>query len=140
MPWGTGPWGITPWGIAGPIFAPTLIGVSPGIVSRLGGDVVTIVGTNFSDPIVIEILLAGDVVGTCYVFDVEFDLDSTRIHAGTPALDDGVYDMQVTTTAGPSAVLIGALEYRLFAEQMKAQRVNIGFAAPWAVGSRLLSR
>jgi hypothetical protein len=101
--------------------------------------VVRLLGTNFNDPMIIDVLQSGVVVGNAFYFDAEFDLESNLCFVGMPALDDGFYDMQVTTPGGTSPLLVNAVEYRLFAEEMKVQRVRIGFSSPWAAGGRLLS-
>lgn len=152
MSWGTGPWGTGAWGTGSAAPVPTLIGVSPGVVARRGGDVITVLGTGFRRPITIEVLQGGLVVGTCYAFEADilndekvggnlnlFALTRTRVYAGTPALEDGVYDLRVTTDGGSSGILVGALTYELFAEEVKVQRVRQGFMAKWRAGRRLLS-
>jgi len=108
-----------------------------GIVDVLGGDVITIGGSNFYDPVLVEVLFGGLPVGTCYVFDPRYDVSRSRIYCGTPALAQGTYDLQVTTGAG-SAIFVGALNYEPIADQMKVERVRVGFASPWTSGRRLL--
>lgn len=151
MSWGTGAWGGTPWGIGATAPIPTVISVSPGIVARRGGAVISLLGTGFSKPALIEVLSGLTVVGTCYAFEADdlndgktdgdlglFALRSNRIFAGTPALADGVYDLRLTTPGG-SSTLVGALTYQLFAEEAKAQKVRQKLASKWKVGRRLLT-
>jgi hypothetical protein len=148
--WGDGgSWGSgSPWGTGAALPPPTLISVAsplaistglPAIVERRGGTVCRVLGTNFFDPLTIEILRAAVVVGTGYLFDAEFDLNRTRAFVGMPALADGFYDLRVTTEGGDSNVLTDALEYRLVSEQVKIHRVRIGYSAPWITGPRLLT-
>jgi hypothetical protein len=140
MTWGSGKWGeSTPWGTGLTLPPPVLSAISPAIVARRGGDVIKVVGENFFDPITIEVLKGLAVVGTCYVFDAELDLERNRVFTGTPALADGFYSLRVTTDGGESNILVNVLEYRLFSEEVKTHRVRIGFAAPWVTGPRLLT-
>jgi hypothetical protein len=108
-------------------------------VERRGGTVIKVLGENFFDPMIVEVLRAGLVVGTGYIFDPEFDLERNRAFVGMPALADGFYDLRVTTDGGTSGVLVDALEYRLFSEQTKIHRVRVGLAAPWVTGPRILT-
>jgi hypothetical protein len=106
-----------------------------------GGTVIGIVGTDFFAPVTIDVLIGGGPfvsVGRCFVWDYEFDLKNNRIFAGTPALAAGLYHLQVTTDGGPSAVLLNALEYVPFAEEMKVQRARRSFAPVWKTGPRVL--
>jgi len=140
--WGTGAYGLTSWGIGTTTPVPVLIGITPGLVARRGGDVIQLFGTGFTDPALVEVL-SGPVVpytleGTCYVFDPEFDVKRNVIWAGTPALDDGVYHLRVTTDGGPSAVLVNALTYELFSEEVKALKVRQGLNWKWRAGRRML--
>lgn len=137
MTWGYSPWGIGPWGGAPPVVDLVSTPWGAGIVDVLGGDVITIGGSGFYDPVTIEVLLMGTVVGTCFVFDARYDVSKSRIYCGTPALDAGTYDVQVTTGAG-SSLLAGALVYEPIAQQGKVERVRLGFASPWATGRRML--
>lgn len=153
MTWGTGSWGAgSPWGIGASAPPPTIIAVSSveptapltggQVVARRGGDVIKIVGSNFVNPITIEVLNAGlEVVGTCYPFDDLglFALKPNTVFCGTPALPDGLYSLRVTTVGGSSTVLEDALQYELFAEEMKTQRVRVGLMRKWKAGRRLLS-
>jgi len=151
MPWGLVWGGAAPWGIASSVAAPTLIGASPSLVARRGGDVIAIIGTGFVKYVLIEVLQAAQVVGTCYAFDADvlndkddgdlnlFSLAPTRIYAGTPALPDGVYDLRVTNDGGPSAVLASALTYELFSDEVKVHRVRQGLSRKWKAGRHLLT-
>ena len=153
MSWGTGEWGKTAWGtgVAAPV--PTLISASPGLVARRGGDVITVLGTGFQKPILIEVMQDLQVVATCYAFEADvlndpfagegdiglFSLTSTRVFAHTPALEDGVYDLRVTTDGGPSTILVGALTYELFAEEAKTLKVRQKLSKAWKKARNLLS-
>ena len=140
MSWGKGAWGTpSAWGTGVELPPPSLLGVSPALVERRGGGVVRITGENFVDPMTIEVLKGPVVVGTAYYFDAEFDLERNRVFAGMPALADGFYSLRVTTAGGDSNVLVDAVEYRLFSEQVKVHRVRIGFDTTWKTGPRLLT-
>lgn len=153
MSWGTGAWGTSEWGGVGTVVpvAPTLLAVSaevpPGVASnvvdQLGGTILTIVGTNFTDPITIEVMsgpiATPTIVGECYLFDAEFDLTPSRLLCGSPALEDGTYHLRVTT-AGGVAELEDAIEARLWANELKTVSVRSKFAQPWATGERFMAR
>lgn len=156
--WGVGDWGGidgNPWGGVGGSgigLVPTItavsspLGLSPNggqLLDVLGGDVLTILGTSFEDPLLIE-LLSGPgggpyvVAGVCYTFDPRYDLTTSRVYAGTPALSAGKYHLRLTNNVGASLVLQDAVDYQPFAEEMKVNRVRAGFARQWASGRRLL--
>lgn len=138
MTWGTGPWGLGPWGGAAPVIDLVSTPWGSGIVDVLGGDVITIGGSNFYDPMLVEVLDGlGNVVGTCYIFDPKYDVFKSRIYCGTPALPKGTYDLRVTSNSG-SNTLVGALVYEPIADQLKIERTRSGFAQPWVTGRRLL--
>lgn len=112
---------------------------------------ISILGTGFSKPVLIELLSGLTVVATCYAYEADelndgktdgdlglFALQSNRIFAATPALDDGTYDLRVTTPGG-SDTLVNALTYQLFAEEAKVQKVRQKLSAKWKVGRRLLT-
>jgi hypothetical protein len=140
MTWGTGKWGETsPWGTGVALPPPVLAAASPTIVERRGGTVIKLLGENFFDPMTVDILQSSVVVANGYIFDPEFDLERNRAFVAMPALPDGFYDIQVTTDGGTSGVLVNAVEYRLHSEEVKVQRVRIGFAQPWVTGPRLLT-
>lgn len=154
MSWGSsGEWGFTPWGTGAAAPTPTLIGVSPGLVARRGGDVIRVLGTGFIKPALIEVLDGAVVVGTCYAFEADelndpkgddgdlglFALTRTRIFAHTPALEDGTYDLRITTPGGTSGVLVGALTYELFAEEAKVLKVRQKHSRKWKTQRRLLT-
>lgn len=153
MSWGTGVWGTSGWGSGVSAPVPTIISVSPGVVSRHGGDVITVLGTGFTKPILIEVLQSLQVLETCYAFDADvlndpfedegdiglYALTGTRVFAHTPALEDGVYDLRVTTDGGPSAIFAGALTYELFAEEVKVLRARQSVTNKWVTGRRMLS-
>ena len=111
------------------------------------GTILTITGTNFfaseDEPfITIEVLIGTlgfyTVVGTCFVFDPEFDIARNRIFAGSPALLQGLYHLRVTTEGGVSNVLEDVLAARLFAEEYKTLSVRGKFGPKWRTGPRLL--
>lgn len=145
MTWGAyGAWGTgaAAWGTGTVLPPPTIITATPAIVARRGGTTVTLVGTNFFDPMTIEILSgtfpAYTVEGTGYYFDPAYDLRENKVYFGTPALPDGIYHIRATTSGG-TAVGIGLLDYRLFAEEHKALGVRGKFARVWDTGPRILS-
>lgn len=138
--WGRGPWGEeSPWGTGVDLPPPIVSDVHPTILEIRGGTVLGIFGENFHDPMTVEVLQAGQVVGTGYIFDAEFDLQPNRAFAGMPALDEGVYDLRVTTAGGESNVLGGVLDYRLHSEQAKLHAGRIKFSSTWKTGPRTLT-
>lgn len=157
MSWGLGRWGIDPWGGLGAgasALPPTLLGVSsfpgptaspssPAVISRIGGTVCIAIGTDFYDPMTIE-FLTGDViggytvVGTGYVFFPRYDVESSRVFFGAPALADGLYHLRISTDSGVSGVLEDVIESRLFAEEHKVLSVRDKYAERWRVGPRIL--
>jgi hypothetical protein len=138
MGWGTGGWGTEGWGVGTTTEAPTLVGVSPGLLDVEGGDVITIVGSNFYYPVVVEVLQAGNVVGTCYMFDPEFDLTASRLLMGSPSLPTGTYDLRVSTNNGFEATLANALTYKVFAEEARAHAGRGKWASAWLTGPNYL--
>lgn len=154
MTWGSGPWGSgSPWGGAGPVPAPTLIGVtsfpgptaepsSPAVVDENGGTICLLAGTNFSDPLVIEVLIGASpaytVVATGYIFDPRYDLESNRCFFGAPALERGLYHVRATTSGGSSAVIENVIAARRFADEFKTVSVRGKFSSKWATGPRIL--
>lgn len=154
MTWGIGPWGAgAPWGTGVLLPPPTLIGVSsdpgptasttgPAVIDENGGTVCLLLGTNFFDPITIEILIGGSgaytVVGTGYVFDPRYDLEQNRCYFGAPALERGLYHLRATTAGGTSGVLVNALAARQFAEEFKTLSVRGKFSSKWETGPRIL--
>ena len=155
--WGLGGWGGIdgePWGGIGdvPSGAITLDGVSsPGgldgaswLVDILGGDILTVVGTGFSDPMIVEVLSGTSpgylVEGTCYMFDARYDLRATKLYVGTPPLGAGVYHLRVTAPSGSTAVIEDVLKYHRFAEELKVERARVSLTKAWEVGRKLLRR
>lgn len=122
----------------GPITLTAVNGGSSAIVEKRGGTVVTLTGTGFDTGMTVEVLSGLTVVGTGYVFDPVFDLTATSLKVGMPALDPGVYDLQVTNGVN-TAQLTMAIEAMLHAEELKVHEVRRGFAAPWDVGPRILT-
>jgi hypothetical protein len=114
-------------------------GVPINVVATLGGTVVRVTGINFLDPIIVEVLHAGAVVGSLYLFDAKYDLALTTLYMGTPPLSTGVYSLRATSVYGVGAALPNAIEARLFAHEMKAQEARSGFSPVWKTGSRFLS-
>jgi hypothetical protein len=113
------------------------------LVARRGGDVVKVFGTGFRAPMLAEVLSGPalgpyTVEGTLYIFDPEFDVKATVFYGGTPALADGSYHLRVTTDGGTSNVLVDALTYELFAEEVKALKVRQGLTWKWKAGRRML--
>lgn len=140
MTWGKGgSWGGGgPWGTGSLGDPATLFAVEPGIADVLGGTVATFFGANFTDPALIELLTGGGtVVGTAYYQRAKLDLRNGKIIAGLPALPAGVYGVRVTTTAGPSPILVNAITYKVFADEGKVLRTRRRFAAIWATGERI---
>lgn len=155
MSWGTGPWGITPWGTGTVQPPPSLISVSsdpgetapssdPAVVAIKGGTVCRIFGTNFFDPITIEIGLGAGLgfvpLAEGFVFDPELDLRRNRVYFGAPRLERGLYSVRVTTEGGTSNVLEDVIAARLFAEEFKTISVRGKYAPKWATGPRILRR
>ncbi len=166
--WGIGDWGGvggtddttgaaldgTPWGGVGDadLSAPSFDGVTsplgPSLVSGsvlvdvLGGDVLRLVGAEFEEDMVVEVLSgsAGSYVteGTCFMFDPRYDLTATRAFVGSPAIAVGLYHLRITTTAGV-VVLEDCLDYRNISMQLKIERVRMGLAKAWESGPRYLS-
>ena len=121
-----------------PAGAVTITGVSDAIVPRRGGLVLEITGTGFTDAAMVTLEQATVAQGTGYIFDADFDVTATAIFVGLPPLPDGVYDLRVTV-GGDTALSVGAIEYRLFAEETKVMRVRGSFAQPWRTGARILT-
>lgn len=154
MSWGTGPWGSgSPWGTGAALPPPTLIAItsdpgptastsSPAVVAERGGTICTLVGTNFADPMTVEILRGGGgaytVVAEGYIFDPRYDIQRGRCYVGAPALEVGLYSVRVTTAGGTSGVLADVLASRRFAEEFKTLSVRGKWAPVWATGPRLL--
>jgi hypothetical protein len=150
---GAGTWGAgAAWGTGGgeDIPAPTLagvsttppplaIGASPAVVAERGGTVATAFGTNFFDPLTIDILDSFSVVvANGYVFDPEFDLQQSRVIFGVPALEVGLYGLRITTASGTTGILTDAIESRLFAEEYKTLSVRGKYSRVWKTGPRIL--
>lgn len=136
MSWGSGPWGSgSPWGTGSSAPPPTLIAVSGSVIDVEGGTVVRIVGTNFEDPALIELILGGTVRGVGYVHEPRYDLRANRIDAGMPAVPAGVYDLRVTTSGG-SATLLAALEAKPHAEEWRVVEGRGKWARAWRLGRR----
>lgn len=158
MSWGLGTWGaLSPWGTGAVTPPPTLIAVGTTDIDVLGGDVTTVVGTNFLDPMVVEFLQGGVVIGAStipgsayadsvtagtargIILDPRYDISPNRVYVGTPALAAGVYDVRVTTEGGVSAVLVGALTAKPVAMEHRVLSMRSKWARAWQVGPRLLS-
>lgn len=152
MTWGTGPWGVSPWGgVDGGPPAPTLISVSsgpgpatstalPAAVDERGGTVCLAVGTHFTDPLTIEILAGVSpytVVGKGFIFDPEFDVESSRCYFGAPKLERGLYHVRLSTDGG-SVVLENAIAAREFADDFKIVSARGKWSSVWATGTRVL--
>lgn len=154
MTWGVGPWGSgSPWGTGAVLPPPTLISVSsdpgptaptsnPAVIAKRGGTVCIVLGTNFADPLTIELLTGSSgsytVVGSGYVFDPRYDLLRNRCYFGAPTLEVGLYHLRVTTPGGVSGVLEDVIASRLFADEFKTVSVRGKFSPRWATGQRLL--
>lgn len=108
-------------------------------VSNEGGDVIRISGSPFDSSAVVELVDSmGEVAGYGYIFDTRYDVSSTYILAGLPPLVDGTYGVRVVTDSGASAVFENALVSKLFAHEMKVQRVRQGYSKTWKTGPRIL--
>lgn len=154
MSWGTGPWGAgSPWGGGISLPVPGLIAVSsfpdptaeatlPAVVNEIGGTICLAIGTNFADPITVDILIGGlgsyTVVANGYVVDPRFDVESNRVFFGAPALVRGLYHLRVTTAGGTSGVLENVIAARLFADEYKTVSVRGKFSPKWITGPRIL--
>ena len=154
MTWGTGPWGTSsPWGTGVALPPPSIISVTsdpgdtapksnPAVIARRGGTICTLLGTNFFDPTIVEVLIGGagayTKVAEGYIFDAEFDLKRSKLFFGAPALVDGLYHVRIVTEGGQSNVLESVLEARLFAEEYKTVSVRAKYAPVWKTGERYL--
>lgn len=137
--YGLGEWGLDEWGSpdAG-TDDPALVSVTPGIANVAGGTVVALLGTNFTWPMTVELMLAGEVLDIAVIADERYDLKQTRVYVGLPALDIGKYDIRITTDLGVS-LLENAIEYRLFAEELKVETTRSKWARAWNLGPRMLT-
>lgn len=161
MSWGFGGWGVDEWGTdplpAGTLPPPTLDALTPADIDELGGDVITIVGTNFEIPLLVEFLQGGVVIGAStnpesgYVETIAdgvargtivnptYDVTSTRAYVGTPALPAGTYDIRVTTQSGTSAELAAAIVSKPMAAEHRVHSMRSKWARAWQVGPRWLT-
>jgi len=136
--WGLGPWGLGPWGGSTPPGTPGLLDASPYIVERRGGTVIRIVGSGFTDTMVVTVRQMDTHIGNGYIFDPRHDVRSTAAFVGMPTLPDGVYDLRVATDSG-TVDLFSAIEARLHADQFRVLTNRNRWAPAWAVGARVLS-
>lgn len=138
MSWGSGPWGSgSPWGAGSAGAPPTLIEASPSVVDVEGGDVITVLGTNFEAPMQVDFMIGVDVIGPGYIFDARFDVARNRALVGTPILPPGVYSIRVTTPSG-TTTLTDAVEAKIHAQELRVVGNRSKWAAPWDVGDRYL--
>jgi hypothetical protein len=116
--------------------------MNPAVVNELGGTVCLAIGTDFADPITVEILIGGSgayvVVGTGYVVNPRYDVERNRVFFGAPQLTRGLYHVRVTTDGGTSPVLENVIAARLFADEYKTVSVRGKFSPRWATGPRIL--
>lgn len=153
MPYGTSGYGNSAvWGGAlSSIAAPTLVAVGPtdgyGIAyaEEDGGTLLTLTGTGFYYPIIVDVLRDGTLItdkygkpARAFVYDPERELRASVVYAGMPSLDPGFYDLRVTTPSGTSNVLARAVEYRLYAEQFRVVNLRGKFSTAWRSGVRFL--
>jgi hypothetical protein len=153
MTWGLGAWGHSPWGGIGAVPPASLISVmsfpgptaepaNPAVVDENGGTICLLIGSAFSDPMEIEILIGSSptytVVGTGYIFDPRYDLERNRCYFGAPALERGLYHVRAITSGGPSGVLENVIAARRFADEFKTVSVRGKFSSKWATGPRIL--
>lgn len=137
--WGQSSWGQGAWG-AGVVSVPTLLGVTGGPCDVLGGTVITLHGSGFTDPATIDVLDGGSVVvGTAYYFESDLDMRDAKLMVGMPALPVGVYGIRVTVDAGVTGILTSAVTYKVFAAEGKVHRVRRRLAKAWATGERYLA-
>jgi len=139
--WGIGEWGVDAWGGISATADPEIYAVSPAIYEVDGGTIATIIGANFADEFVPQVLIGPIggpyiVVGEGYLFDSRFDLTPTKAFPGMPAMRAGVYSLRVKTPLGLSNVLDGALIYLPHADEEMAQKGRSAWSPKWAVGSR----
>ncbi len=158
MSWGHGGWGISEWGGGEtPSPAGTLVVSSPAAVDVIGGDVITIAGTGFTSPMLVEFLQGGTVIGASTspsspyidtiaagvargtIVNPTYDITSTLAYVGTPALPAGTYDMRMTTEFGTSTLLVGALVSKPVAHEHRVLAMRSKWARAWQVGPRLFS-
>lgn len=136
--WGLGEWGLDEWGSPGvSADPPLLVGVFPGVANVAGGTVVLLLGANFQDPMTVEVLLSGQFKDVAVIADARYDLTKNRVYVGLPALPIGTYDIKATTALG-DFTLENAVEYRLFAEELKVETARRKWARAWNLGVRLL--
>lgn len=154
MSWGAGPWGYMPWGSGITLAVPTILGVSsdpgplasrtnPAVVDEKGGTICTLLGSGFSDPILVEVLMGSfgsyEVVGEGYVVEPRYDLQSNRVIFGAPALEgDAYYHLRVTTEGGESDVLEDCLRALPFADRLKIVSTRAKWADAWVAGARVM--
>lgn len=139
MTYGVDEWGFGEWG--SPTDPPLLASVDPvdgGNLDELGGDLILVTGDNFDQSAVLTVELGGIVLGTCHIFDFEFDLTRTNIYAGSPAAPAGTYHLRVTTDQG-SAILENSMVYEPKALEYKVESVRRKWARVWDVGVRALA-
>lgn len=132
--WGIGPWGTGTWGGTG---APGVGAVSPTIADVKGGTVVALFGTGFIDPVIVELYDGNDLAGVGAYFEAKLDVRLEKMLVGLPELPIGVYGIKITTPLGSSPILPDAVEYKVFAEEGKVQRVRRRWAKAWQIGRRL---
>ena len=154
MTWGAhGSWGGSPWGTGSVLPPPSLIAVvsepdvaaettEPAVIAEQGGTVCFVLGTNFADPMTVELLTGGPgtyvVVAEGYIVNARYDIDSSRCYFGAPSLERGLYHLRVTTEGGESNVLEDVIAARWFAEEYKTLSVRSKFSASWDTGPRIL--
>jgi hypothetical protein len=158
--WGIGPWGLTPWGTGGALPVPALAAIQsfpgplaentgPAVVDELGGTVCLALGSGFDVSVTVEIL-AGP-IGTPivvvdedgkpvmgYVAQTRYDVTSSRVYFGAPALTRGLYHVRLSTDGGTSSVLENAIAARSFAYDYKIVSARAKLAPQWATGTREL--
>jgi hypothetical protein len=136
--WGLGPWGTGTWGGLGePVEGPGIFVVGPTIADVKGGTVISIFGSGFIDPLIIELYDGAIKVGEGKYFEARLDVRLEKMLVGMPALPVGSYGLKVITPFGASGILEDAVQYKVFAEEGKVQRVRRRWANAWQIGERL---
>ena len=111
-----------------------------GTVDILGGTLATIYGTGFDRTARVVIKRGVEEVGEGFIFDPLNDVTPTEILFATPALPEGVYDVEVYIGGVLQSTLVGVLEARWWAEEYKVLKTRQGYAPAWDVGPRTLGR
>ncbi len=139
--YGIDPYGLGPYGGSAPPVILEVLTPDNGIVDVLGGDVITILGLNFADPMTAEILsgvFPYTLEAETFMFDARYDLTKSTARYGAPPMPAGTYHVRITTPSG-TTVLVDAITYAPVSHELKVDRMRGAFASVWATGDRYLS-